>query len=732
MHLRRALALCAALVVMAQAASAQNKQLTIDDIFDPVKRVDFNGYIPRISWMPDGKSYVLANTDRDHGPIGLTKVDAVSGKSEPLLDTTRLAKALEGSGIPAPDAQDLASGMDFTFNDTMTALVVDFGDDLYWYDVASGRSARLTSTPGAETNVSFSPDGRRVGFVRDGNLYVVDVATQAERALTTDGGGDRLNGRLDWVYEEELYGRGQTTAYWWSPDSSMLAYLSLDDAKVPTWVLTDDVPMDQTVELTKYPQVGDPNPTVRVGAVAAAGGATHWMDLSAYEPANTLVVRVGWTPDSKRVVYEVQNRTQSWLELMAAGATGGKPSMLLRESSNSWIDAIDVPAWLPDGSFLWQSERTGYRHVYHYAADGTLLGAVTAGDWDVRDLYGAAPDGWVYFAAAERSPIANHVYRVRLDGSSMARLSATEGGHFASFNPQRSMYVDIFSTATMPPQTRLFDSSGKLVRTIEENHVAALDQYNLGRVEFMQVKTRDGFPMEAMMIKPPNFDPSKKYPVMSYTYSGPGAQSVRDSWGRQTYLWHQLLARHGYIIWVCDNRSASAKGVKTAHTAFHNFGVQELQDLEDGLAWLKQQPYVDGSRIGLWGWSFGGFMTSYALTHSTSFKIGIAGAPVTDWRLYDSIYTERYMGLPGENPEGYAKTSVIRAAADLSGRLLLIHGAIDNNVHLQNSIQFIDALQKSGKQFQFMIYPQSRHGVTHPLRVKHLRAMMTDFILQNL
>jgi dipeptidyl-peptidase 4 len=271
-----------------------------------------------------------------------------------------------------------------------------------------------------------------------------------------------------------------------------------------------------------------------------------------------------------------------------------------------------------------------------------------------------------------------------------------------------------------------------MARVIEENSVVALKQYKLSRPEFLQVKTRDGFVMEAMMIKPPDFDPKKKYPVWSFTYSGPHAQSVRNSWGGPNFLWHQMLAQKGYLIWVCDNRTASGKGMESAWPLYKNFGELELRDLEDGVAWLKSQPYVDGARIGINGWSYGGFMTAYALTHSTSFKIGIAGGSVTDWRDYDTIYTERYMGTPQNNPEGYVKSSPVHAAKNLHGKLLLIHGTMDDNVHMQNTIQFVYELQKAGKPFELMLYPKSRHGVIDPLLVKHMRELMTRFILENL
>jgi dipeptidyl-peptidase-4 len=443
---------------------------------------------------------------------------------------------------------------------------------------------------------------------------------------------------------------------------------------------------------------------------------------------------VGWQPDGKRVVYQAQNREQSFLELNSASPDDGKSSTMFRETSKAWVEVVDDGLrYLKDGSFLWLSDRSGGRHIYHYGADGKLIQQVTNGDWDVRSLDEVEEvKGTVYFSASEHSFIANHEYSIKLDGSGLKRLTNAEGNHRASFNSNASHFIDSWNDVNTPTQVTVYDSAGKLVRAIDENKVDALKQYKLGKVEFMQVKTRDGFNMEAMMIKPPDFDPSKKYPVMSYTYSGPQAQTVRNSWGGTRYLWHQMLAQKGYIIWICDNRTASNKGVNSAWPLYKNFGELELRDLEDGYAWLKSQSYVDGSRIGLWGWSYGGFMTSYALTHSQTFKIGISGGTVADWRNYDSIYTERYMQTPQNNPEGYKKSSPVHFAKDLHGKLLLIHGAIDDNVHVANTVQFLYELQKSGKQVQLMLYPKSRHGVTDPLLVKHMQQMMTDFILGNL
>ena len=394
---------------------------------------------------------------------------------------------------------------------------------------------------------------------------------------------------------------------------------------------------------------------------------------------------------------------------------------------------IDDPTWLKDGSFLWQSARNGWQHLYHYDRDGKLLAQITDGKWEVRSLDGVdEQNGFIYFGATEHSPIAPQEYRVKLDGSGFSRLTATEGSHRISLSPTAEYFTDNWSDVNTPSQLRLYDGNGKLVRAIAENKVDALKDFKLGTVELLNVKTRDGFPMEAMMIRPPDFDATKKYPVLEFTYSGPHAPQVKNSWGGSAYMWHQMLAQKGYIIWILDNRTASGKGVESEWPVYKNFGELELRDLEDGISWLKSQPYVDGDRIGIWGWSYGGFMTSYTLTHSKSFKMGISGGTVSDWRNYDSIYTERYMLTPQHNPEGYKKSSPVNFAKDLHGKLLLIHGAIDDNVHVQNTVQFVYELQKAGKQFQLMLYPKSRHGVTDPVLVKHMRQMMTDYILANL
>ena len=734
---RRAFRVCITIVAcvlsVAAGAIAQPRQLTIDALYDPALLVDFDGDAPTgLTWIDDDH-YLERLSRPDASGNRLVSVDATTGERAPLVDIARFEAAIASlPGVSADDARQLARRPGHVMNATRSALVFELADDLFYYERGDASARRLTRTPAPETEVSFSPDGSLVAFVRDHNLAVVDVDRRREHALTTDGSDTIRNGRLDWVYQEEIYGRGNFRGYWWSPDSTRLAYLQLDDSAVPTYTVLDHIPYHPEVEDWDYPKAGDPNPRVRLGVVRAAGGATTWVDITEYAATEPLIVGVGWTPDSQSVVFEVQNREQTWLDLNLAATHIGTVTRLVRETSDAWVNVTGAPTWLADGSFLWLSERSGWMHVYHYDADGTLAHQVTDGAWEVRELHGVdEATGWVYFSGTERSHIGGDVYRVKLDGSAVTRLSETAGTHRARFNPSFTHYLDTWSDIATPPQVRLHASDGAEVRVVAANPVRVLDEYRLAAPELRQVTNRDGFVMEALMIKPPDFDPARRYPVYQHVYGGPHAPRVRNVWGRETLYW-QLLAQHGIIVWVLDNSTASGKGAVSTWPVYQHFGELELRDLEDGIAWLTEQPYVDATRIGIEGWSYGGFMVSYALTHSRSYAMGIAGGSVTDWRDYDTIYTERYMRMPQNNPDGYAQSSPRFDAADLHGALLLIHGTMDENVHMQNTLQFAHELQKAGKPFDMMIYPKSRHRLGGPELEKHRRATMLDFALEHL
>jgi dipeptidyl-peptidase-4 len=726
-------ALTLAATIAAFPALAQKKQLTLETLYNPSQKVNFSGTVQSgFQWL-DESTVVWPKRDAKGDPVGWMKLDTKTGKETPLFDRDRLARALREAGLSESEAKAAAQASGLSFDEKKNAALIETAGDLFLFNIAGGKVTRLTSAPGREEVAAFSPDGTRVGFVRDNNLFVVDVATQRERQLTTDGNKQLLNGILDWVYEEEIYGRGQRTAFWWSPDSSRIAYLQLDEAPVHEFTVVDHIPYRGTLETYDYPKAGDPNPTVKLLTISASGGEPAAVDNERYSGADFLIVNVAWNRDGSALTYQVQNREQTWLELNTVAPSGGSGRVLLRETTPAWVNENGNPKWLADDSFLWMSERDGYRHVYHYKADGTLVRQVTRGEWEVRDLHGIdEKSGTIYFSGTERSPIGSDVYRVSLDGSGLKRLSDTPGTHSVKFSPAFSRYIDNWSDVNTPNQIRLHRNDGSVERVIEQNKAPLVAEYDIPRPEFLQVKTRDGFTMEAMMIKPANFDPSKKYPVFQYLYAGPHAQTVVNGWRGAGTLFNQLIANQGVIVWMCDNRTASGKGAVSTWPVYKHFGETELRDIEDGIAWLKTQPYVDGSRIMLSGWSYGGFMTSYALTHSKTFIAGVAGGTVADWRDYDSIYTERYMMLPQNNAEGYKNSSPRWAAKDLHGNLLLIHGTIDDNVHMQNTLQFVYELEKAGKPFDMRLYPKSRHGVREPLLVYDLQRTILEFVRKNL
>jgi dipeptidyl-peptidase 4 len=723
---------CAALALAPAAAAQDRKPLTLDALYDPEKKADFAGTAPRdVAWIDDAR-YHWTRSDPTTRNAEHFVGDADTGATRPLFDATWLERELVRAGVSTGDAERAARRRTQAMDQAKTQMIVAAGGDLFRVRFAPPGVTRLTRGPGKDEEPAISPDGRRVAFVREHDLYAVEAATGRETRLTTDGSPDVLNGILDWVYQEEIYGRGQFKAHWWSPDSTTLAYLRLDEAGVPRYTLVDDVAEPAEVEATHYPRPGERNPRVRVGLVSAGGGATRWIDLAEYAAAEPLVVDVGWTPDGK-LAFQVQDREQTWLDLRLA-ERGGVSRRVLRETTRAWVEPHEgAPHWLADGTFLWFSERDGWKHLYHLRRDGTVVGRVTSGEWEARTLHGVDEKARaVYFSGTERSPIGLDVYRVGLDGRGLTRLSTRPGTHAAAFAPSLARYVDTWSDVRTPPQARLHGADGSELKVIDAGTVPALGEYRYTSPELLQVKTRDGFVMEAMMIKPPGFDPARRYPVFQQVYAGPHAQRVRDAWGDVGHMFLQLVAQRGVLVWVCDNRTASGKGAVSAWSGYQRMMVTELADIEDGLAWLKAQPYVDGARIGIEGWSYGGMMSSYALTHSTSFAMGIVGAPVIDWRLYDSVYTERFMRTPKNNPAGYDETSPLRAAANLHGRLLLIHGAIDDNVHPQNSFRFAHALQEAGKPFRMMVYPRSRHAVSNRKLLRHLRGLQLDFIEETL
>src|SRR5512133_3145256 len=697
--------LLACLILVPALLGQGSGKLTLEAVAHPTKKVAYAGRpATRLDWLPDG---ALVETRREGDQVALYRIDPVTWERKPLLESARLQSALVIAGAGDATSKDALGRGAFTWNKARNAFLLTVGEELFLVDVKAATARRLAG--GKPDEPAFSPDGTQVAYLRGNDLYRVEVATARETRLTTGGAEAVLNGRLDWVYQEEVYGRGSFRAFWWAPDSKRLAYLSLDETKVPVYTLMDDRFQPQKALKARYPKAGDPNPIARLGVVDLAG-TTTWMD-EPYPGTETLIVQVGWDPEGHLLATH-QDRIQSWLDFRRYEGTASR--LLIHENGRAWQERLPLPHFLPDGGFLWESGRSGHHHVYRYGKDAQLIGAVTAGDWDVRKVHGTdAATLTLYFDATTRSPIDLDTYRIQLDGKDLKRLTDRPGTHQVRFNATFTAYLDTWSDIQTPPQQALRAADGKLVRLVDANPGDKLKALKLGKVSFQQVKTRDGFPMQTMLVLPVDFDPATTYPVFQTLYGGPMAPEVRNLW-RRDMLWFQFLAQQGIATWICDNRSASGKGLASAHGIYRNLGAQELQDQLDGLAWLKAQGWADMDRICLDGWSYGGFMTTYGLTHSKAWKLGIAGAPVTDWHLYDSIYTERYMGLPTDNKAGYESSSVLKAAGSLSGRLLLLHGTLDDNVHPQNTVMLIDALEKAGFPVQMVPLPGSDHSPRAP------------------
>ncbi len=566
--------------------------------------------------------------------------------------------------------------------------------------------------------------------MRDHNVWLVSLADGKERAITQGGTEEIRKGELDWVYPEELEIK---TAYWWSPDSSTIAYLEMDERKVSQYPLVDFSSPSGEAELERYPVAGGANPVVRVLVVSVQGGKLRAMDIGA--ETDIYIPRVNWLNDSKHIAIQRLNRAQNTLDLLIADAATGKTRTVLTESDPNWVNVSDDLYFFKDGKrFLWSSERTGYRHLYLYDLDGKQLAQLTKGEWEVTSLNAVEESkGTAYFTATEKSPLERQLYRVGLDGSGFTRISKEEGTHDAVLAPNAAAFYDTYSNSGGPPRQDLYRTDSSRIAAINENQVAELADYRLSPVEFLSVKSRDGVSLNASIIKPPNFDAQKKYPVLVSTYGGPHAQVVRNAWGGSSFLWHELMAQKGYIIFLLDNRGSAGRG-HAFETPLHlRLGAQELSDQRDGVQYLKSLPYVDASRIGIWGWSYGGHMTLHAMFEAgDDFKAGFAGGPVTDWRYYDSIYTERYLGLPQKNEKGYRDSSPVKYAAQLKGKLLIAHGTGDDNVHFANTLVVINDLIEAGKYVEVLAFPGRGHGVSDPSARRILMQRVTQFFLENL
>ncbi len=725
----------------AQAAGAA-KALTVERIYS---YPSLSGRIFRDTvWSPDGKLLTYLSDETDPGGPQVWAVDATSGQRRVLVDNQHLRNILLP---PASRGQTTGLGRltpaQYLWAPDGKALLFVSAQELFWYDLAAQTSRSLITaakparggderdeTDATIDDAKISPDGRWASFLRAHDIWMVSVAGGAPRQITRGGSEERRDGELDWVYPEEL---DISTAYCWSPDSAKIAFLQLDESHVGKYPLVDELSPKGDVTEERYPVAGSPNPVARVGVVGATGGEVRWIDTGA--DSSALLARVAWLRDSRRVAIERLNRPQNHLDLLFADAATGKSETVLAEQDKYWINLSDDLHFLADGKrFLWSSERSGFRHLYLYDLSGKQLAQLTSGDWEVESLDGVdEQNGQVYFTSTQQSPIERQFYRVALSGGAPVQLTHERGTHTVHLAPGAAHFLDAYSNATKPPRQDLFRADGSAVAALAENRVAELAQYQLQPVDFFTVPGADGTPLDASLIKPPGFDPTRKYPVIVYVYGGPQAQEVRDAWQGPDFLWHQLMAQKGFVIFSLDNRGTSGRGHNFETPIYHHFGQAELADQLAGAAWLTKQIYVDRARIGIWGWSYGGYMTCLAMLRGGGvFKAGFAGAPVTDWRQYDTIYTERYMGLPRENPNGYRDSSPVNFASGLEGKLLIAHATGDDNVHFANTVELAESLVNAQKYAEYQIYAGRGHGISDGAARIHIFNRVTQFFLENL
>ncbi len=726
----------ALLLALAAPLPAQEKrEITVEWIFSDAGEEPTR--LPRFEWTSAG-DVLLLDTRKPKDGRTLERLGTTGARTPAVDGQAALAslKALLGdSGVPEslawPDALDRAG--------RRAAYV--FADDLFLLDLATSRFERLTRTAEKESVPRLSPDGRRLAFLRGNDLFVVDLASRTESRLTSDGSDTVRSGALSWVYWEEIFDH-EDAGYWWSEDGGAIAFLRTDESAVTQVTFPDFRPAVPGVRTQRYPKAGGTNPSVRVGIVEVESGRTAWMDPEA-APCE-YVVAVDWSPDNRRVAVQTENRLQTRLDLYFVDRASGKPTRVLTETDAAWVNTQDLKFIEGGRRFLWTSDRDGYTHVYRYALDGTLEDPVTKGPWSVRGPGGftSAPRGaivavdeargFVYFTALEKSPIERHLYRVRLDGSGMERLSREDGVRSVTFSPDHRFYLEGHSSHATLPSLSLRDADGALKATLAPPRTDLLAGLDLQYPELLTVPAEDGTPLQASLLKPTGFDPARRYPVILHVYGGPGAPRVLDRWDGGLFF-NQLLLKEGYVVASIDNRSATA--ASRAHetsVARRLWSDGELGDLVAGVRWLKSQPWVDPERVGVWGWSGGGTFTLVALTRSKEFKAGIAVAPSTDWRFYDTKFTEAYMKPPAENPEGYEHTSLPPRAKDLHGRLLLVFGTGDDNVHPQNSWAFVDRLVEARIPFDLMAYPMRQHGIEDRPASIHLFDKMLEFWKQRL
>lgn len=714
------------LVLIPLSLLAQEKRkITLEDVFKSSMLSPKS--VRGINWMKDGRYYSAIQ----QGPSGpkVVRINVATGETEGvLIDGEELGLNFSSYAFNPDETKALLSSeVESIYRRSSKAI----------FHVLDLESKELKTLMDGKKIMfaSLSPDNDKVAFVMDNDLYVIQLADLSLKRITQDGAYNKIiNGAADWVYEEEF---SMSKAFSWSPDGKKIAFIRFDETEVPefnmqTW--GDLYPQDYRF---KYPKAGEKNSVVSIHV--------HHLDndkkvkVDSGSETDIYLPRIYWTGRNDELMYLRMNRLQNQLDLLLADINSGSSSLVLQETSETYVDLNynDNFLFLQDGSgFIRTSEQDGYKHIYLHDMKGKMVRQITSGDWEVTSLLGVDEKGKkIYFLSTENSPLQRHLYVINLNGKGKKRLTPENGTFSINMSPDFKFFIASHSSSTSPLQVSLHESSGKQIKVLEDNGElkANLDKLDFWHKEYFTFPTVDGTGLNGYMIKPSDFNPERKYPVLMFVYGGPGSQQVMDSWGGSRDFWHQHLAAEGYIVACIDNRGTGGRGRDFKHSTYAQLGNLETEDQIAGAKYLGKMPFVDSNRIGIWGWSYGGYMSSLALMVGNDvFKAAISVAPVTTWRYYDTIYTERYLQTPQLNPSGYDDFSPISHVNRLKGNLLLIHGTGDDNVHFQNAVDLVDALIKADKQFETMYYPNRNHGIYGGNTTWHLYSLMTDFIKRKL
>lgn len=719
-----------------RAADADPPQLSLETLYHPDHQFDFDGSLPATHWLHGQPSQLLIQ----RGDVW-REIELATGNEVEWSQHRRLVAAVTALGGLTP--KQIQQGVDATIRNMQTSeavVLVRIGDSLALVSPAAARW--IARDAAAWQNATLDPTGRLIGYTQDGDLFVIHVATGRTHRLTSDASETLLDGVLDWTYQEELYGRGNYRGFWFSHDGNFLAMLSIDIEAIEPYFLPSAAAARGQGLVRRYPKAGDPIPhatlwvwdlrRIGTGPLPAPRKLAH-----STPSAERLITGVWWSPQRQRLVYAISDRTQSWRELRTIdhsflSGVSHTQTLLLREESPAWIEPPAEPGWLPDGSIVWQSELpSGRNRLYRIDVGGTTITPLTPADFQVRKFSMAGEEAQLIVAGnSDHASLDQHLYLVdTADSQPLRPLTHEPGWHSAEVSPDGRWFLDRHSTPTQPPQLILRSRCGEHRQMLASADLRLAEP--LIEPSLMQLPAADGTQLPALLVRPPHTgEPS--IGVVIEVYGGPQAPSVSSRWGGLRTLYRELLARRKIATLVLDNRSSAGRGGVDSWPIHRRVGEVEFADLMSGVQWLQSQPWVARDRLGIRGWSFGGFLTLYAMTHSDAFAAGVAGGSVTDWREYDAIYTERYMGLPNDNPDGYQATAPVHAADHLRGRLLLIHGEADDNVHPSGTLRMAAALQQAGKDFQLMIYPGAAHGITDDRQQWHLMQMIDRFLVDEL